>query len=484
MTLRARIAAVAALAVALAVVATAVFTYVAVRSSLRGEIDDSLTSRASGLGDFGGPDGDEPPPPRQGRRGAGSGRDRALPGRGSDLSRRLAPPDRPLGGAGAYAQFIRPSGTVVRPPGGDQVLPVTSEARALARAGSSASILTDATVDDTHVRVLTRAQPGGGAVQVARSLDEVDSQLKRILVALIVVGAIGIGLGGALGAVVARTALVPIGRFTARTERLREESDLSERMEVVGDDELARLARSYNATLDALERSAEAQRHLVADASHELRTPIASLRANIQTLGEADRLPPAEREQMRADIVGELDELTSLVGDVVELARGSKPALQQDDVRLDQVVGAVLERERRRAHDGVTLDATTLEAAVVLGEPDRITRAVTNLVGNAIKWSPPGGVVEVALEDGVLSVRDHGPGFDDEDLPHVFERFYRAASARSTSGSGLGLAIVAQAAEAHNGFAEAANAPGGGALLRVGFGPVLDEARAETVATP
>ena len=239
---------------------------------------------------------------------------------------------------------------MLRPPGAGDGIPVSDRARELARDGGQ-SFLADAEADGTHVRVFTQPQPGGGAVQVARSLDEVDSQLNRILVALIVVGAVGIALGGALGAVVARTALVPIGRFTARTEQLREQADLSERMEVVGDDELARLARSYNATLDALEASAEAQRHLVADASHELRTPIASLRANIQMLGDADRLPPAEREQMRADIVGELDELTSLVGDVVELARGSKPARQQDDVRLDEVVTAVVEREARRAPD-------------------------------------------------------------------------------------------------------------------------------------
>jgi two-component system sensor histidine kinase MprB len=252
-------------------------------------------------------------------------------------------------------------------------------------------------------------------------------------------------------------------------------------MEVVGDDELARLARSYNATLDALESSAAAQRHLVADASHELRTPIASLRANIQTLGEADRLPPEERERMRADIVGELDELTQLVGDVVELARGGKPGPAQDDVWLDQVVTAVAGREARRAPAGVELDTSLLEPTLIRGEPERMARAVTNLVGNAVKWSPPGSRVEIGLADGVLSVRDHGPGFDEADLPHVFERFYRSAAARGTSGSGLGLAIVAQAAEAHGGFAEAANADGGGALLRVGFGPVVTPDRAETL---
>jgi len=452
LTLRARIAAVAALAVALAVVATAVFTYVAVRSSLRGEIDDSLTARAGGLGAPGGPGrggpGGPPPPGRLGQR------------------------REPFGGPGSVAQFVRVDGTVLRPPGAGDGIPVSDRARELARGGGE-SFLADAQADGTHVRVFTRPQPGGGAVQVARSLEEVDSQLNRILVALTLVGGIGVAFGGALGAVVARTALVPISRFTARTEQLREQADLSERMEVAGDDELARLAGSYNATLDALEASVDAQRHLVADASHELRTPIASLRANIQMLGDAERLPPAERERMQADILGELDELTSLVGDVVELARGAKPAARHDDVRLDEVVAAVVAREARRA-PGVRIDAPDLVPTVVRGEPERIARAVANLVGNAIKWSPAGGTVEVGLAGGVLSVRDHGPGFEEADLQHVFERFYRAAEARGTSGSGLGLAIVAQAAEAHGGFAEAANADGGGALLRVGFGPVLE----------
>jgi len=273
---------------------------------------------------------------------------------------------------------------------------------------------------------------------------------------------------------------VPIARFTNRTEELAGDLDPSQRMEVVGDDELARLARSFNTTLDALERSVEAQRHLVADASHELRTPIASLRANIQTMQDEDRLPPDERERMREDIVGELDELTALVADVVELARGTKTGEGTDDVRLDQVVEELVARARRRAGGDITFEAA-LEPALVRGEPERISRAVSNLLGNAAKWSPPGATVEVALSDGVLTVRDHGPGFDEEDLPHVFERFYRAAAARGMSGSGLGLAIVQQAAEAHGGFAEASNAPGGGALLRVSFGP--SEAEGDSLGT-
>jgi two-component system sensor histidine kinase MprB len=349
---------------------------------------------------------------------------------------------------------------------------VEEQALEIAAEGSG-SYLTDMTVDGVHVRVLTEALPGRGALQVARPLDEVDRQLDRVLLVLLFVGAGGVALGAGLGAVVARTALAPIDRFTRRTERLAADPDPSERMEVGGGQELARLARSFNATLDSLERSVEAQRQLVADASHELRTPIASLRANIQTLGEADRLPAEEREALRADVVGELDELTALVADVVELARGAAPGELNGEVRLDQIVEAAAERAQARAGGRVDFRVRT-SPAVVRGDPGRIHRAVSNLVDNAVKWSPPDGVVELELAGGVLSVRDHGPGFDEADLPHVFERFYRADGARGLPGSGLGLAIVRQAAEAHGGFVEAANAPAGsGALLRVSFGQAL-----------
>ena len=290
-------------------------------------------------------------------------------------------------------------------------------------------------------------------------------------------------MAAVLGGVVARAALAPVARFTRQTEALTANPDLSQRLEIDGQDELARLARSFNATLDALERSAEAQRQLVADASHELRTPIASLRANIQVLQDADLLPEADRESLRADIIAELDELTALVGDVVELARGAKPSDVVDDVRIDQIVRALVERAERRAGDGVVF-RSTLQATVVSGEPERISRAVSNLLGNAHKWSPPGGLIEIDLHDGTLAIRDHGPGFGEADLPHVFDRFYRADNARGMPGSGLGLAIVRQAAEAHGGWVTAANAPDGGAVVTVAFGPsvVVSDDEAESTA--
>jgi two-component system sensor histidine kinase MprB len=308
---------------------------------------------------------------------------------------------------------------------------------------------------------------------VARPLTEVDDVLDEVLVALIIVGLAGIALAALLGALVARTALDPIARFTRRTEAIAAKPDVTERMEVVGRDELARLAQSFNTTLEALERAVESQRQLVADASHELRTPIASLRANIQTLEEADRLPAHELEALRADIVAELDELTALVGDVVELARGGRPPDALDDVQLDELVAAVVDRARRRANSHVSYRAD-LEPTVVRGEPDRIARAVSNLLDNARKWSPDRGTVEVELRDGTLVVRDHGAGFADEDLPNVFDRFYRAKAARGMPGSGLGLAIVRQIAEMHGGHAAAENAPDGGAVMRVRFGPETD----------
>ena len=303
---------------------------------------------------------------------------------------------------------------------------------------------------------------------MARPLTEVDKELSRLLLILAIVAVAGIALAAALGALVARAALAPIARFTSRTETLAGGLDLSQRLPSGGRDELARLAASFNATLDALERSVEAQRNLVADASHELRTPIASLRANIQTLADADRLPPEDQAGLRADIVSELDELTRLVGDVVELARGTERKGAVGDVALDEIVSAAVQRSQRRSDLAFHVN---LEPTLVSGVADRIDRAVSNLLENACKWSPPGEPIEVDLQDGLLTIRDHGPGFAESDLPHVFERFYRADAARKQPGSGLGLAIVRQAAEAHGGSVVAENAPGGGALVKIGFGP-------------
>lgn len=472
MSLRSRIAAVASLSVALAVLAAAIGLYVAVRSDLRGEIDHALLARAQafprppvspGTGTNGYPGGSGSPPGDGARAGDG----RRFPG---------AVEPAPFGAASGYVQFISRQGSVFVP-GGQGASPtritISAGDRQIAAQGSG-SRLTDRSVKGTKLRVLTLGT-ADGAVLIARPLTEVEHELSRLLLILALIGGGGIVLAALLGTLVARTALAPIVRFTNRTETLTGSLDLSERLDVEGRDELARLAESFNGTLDALERSVQAQRHLIADASHELRTPISSLRANIQILGEAERLPPQEQEGLRRDIIEELDELTALVGDVLELARGAAPAGAPDDVRLDELVVATVQRAQRRGDLHYELE---LEPTTVSGPGDRIGRAVSNLIDNAAKWSPAGATVEVVLKEGVLSVRDHGPGFQEADLPFVFDRFYRAEDARKLPGSGLGLAIVRQAAESCGGFVEAQNAVGGGALLRVGFGTPVTPAPA------
>jgi two-component system sensor histidine kinase MprB len=309
---------------------------------------------------------------------------------------------------------------------------------------------------------------------VALPLTQVDDALSHQLLLLVIIAAAGIALAALLGLLVARTALAPIARFTRQTEAIAANPERldSERVDVHGGDELARLAQTFNNTLDALERSVQSQRNLVADASHELRTPIATIRANLQLMRDEELLSAADREALRHDVIEELDELTALVGDVVELARGTKLAGEPAEVRVDQIVSGAVERTRRRAPQlAVT---ASLEPTLVHGEGDRIARAVANLLDNAAKYGQSGGAIEVALAAGTLTVRDHGPGFHEEDLPFVFDRFHRARDARSQPGSGLGLAIVRQAADAHGGFVRASNASGGGALLEIGFGPTLE----------
>jgi two-component system sensor histidine kinase MprB len=492
-SLRLRIAAVGGVAVALAVLAAAVGIYLAVRSDLRGQIDQSLTQRAQEfvsaplLHDQAGPSDDLPLGGKGSTSGTGAGG--APPALRARLGEHGPLPDfvQPgrFGGAAGYVQFVSAKGVVDAPGGQGSTpqIPPNPRDEQIAASGHG-SALSDRTVKGTHLRVLTLGTPAastgqgggtataGGAVMIARPLSEVDHELHRILLILLIIGVAGIALGAVLGALVARTALAPIARFTRRTESLAGELGLSERLDVSGGEELERLATSFNTTLDALERSLLAQRQLIADASHELRTPIASLRANIQTLEDAHRLAPAEQQRLRADIIDELDELTTLVGDVVELARGSRAPSERSEVRLDELAAEAVARARRRGELRFELD---LQPTVVRGEADRINRAISNLLDNARKWSPPGGVIEVSLRDGVLVVRDHGPGFGEHELGKVFERFYRSERARKLPGSGLGLAIVRQAAEAHGGYARAANAnaDGGGALMEVSFGPVL-----------
>ncbi|HEY1457346.1 MAG TPA: HAMP domain-containing sensor histidine kinase, partial [Solirubrobacteraceae bacterium] len=250
--------------------------------------------------------------------------------------------------------------------------------------------------------------------------------------------------------------------------------DLSRRIAPASEDEIGRLAVSFNAMMDALERSmsaldasVHAQRQLVADASHELRTPVTSLRTNIEILQQTDDMDPAERRRMLADVVGQIEELTLLMNDLIDLARGDQPHSQTEDVRLDLLISEAIDRTRRHAPDSVF--HIDLQPMVIPGLPARLDRAINNLLDNAVKYSDPGAPVHVSLHDGQVVVRDHGSGIRAEDLPHVFDRFYRGAEARGRPGSGLGLAIVRQVAEQHGGTVSAESPADGGTLICMRF---------------
>jgi len=300
-------------------------------------------------------------------------------------------------------------------------------------------------------------------------VDELLSHLRLILVAICLGG---IALAALLGRLVAGAAVLPVKRLTRATEHVAETMDLSGRIRSAGEDEIGRLAVSFNAMLDALEQSmraldqsVHAQRQLVADASHELRTPVTSLRTNIEILQQAEGMGTEDRRRLLDDVVEQIEELTLLMNDLIELARGEEPRADTEDMRLDVVVSEVVDRARRRA-PGTQFDVE-LEPTVVAGVPARLERAVSNLIDNAVKYSPPGEPVEVRLRGRELTVRDHGPGISEQDLPYVFDRFYRGAEARGRPGSGLGLAIVRQVAAQQGGTVAAEHAPGGGALMRL-----------------
>lgn len=438
MTLRARLTLSAAAAVALAVVLASIAVYFVVRSELRGEVDDALKGRANAIA--------QP-----------FDRDSNFPN--------VPPPI--LGGPGGYVQLVSADGRAARERGSTLALPVTARTQAVA-AGTNGAYFSDATVAGTRVRILTVPYREGLALQIARPLTEVDDVLSRLRWILLFVACAGVGIAALLGLAVARSALAPTRKLTETAEEITATGDLSRRVETERTDELGRLAGAFNTMLAALEGSVEAQRRLVSDASHELRTPLTSLRTNVALLGRPNALRGTERKRVLADVDAEIEELSRLVTDVVDLARDGEPQLAEEDVRLDLVVADAVDRARRHA-PGVTFE-TTLAESVVRGTPERIHRAVANLLDNAAKWSPAGQPVEVAVEGDVVTVRDHGPGIPEEELPHVFDRFHRAPDARGMPGSGLGLAIVRQVAEAHGGTVTAERAEGGGTVFRLALG--------------
>jgi two-component system sensor histidine kinase MprB len=458
--LRRRVGIAAAAAVGVAVVLACCVAYVVVRGQLRGQVDSALRAQASVIerGDFG-------------------SLARPLPG---------IPPS--AGGPAPYVQAVLADGTVL-PRQGGVALPVNSHVTALAANGGG-RYMTDIHVGGSDLREIAFQVPGLSyngqpvAVQLARPLNSVDNVLSklRLILALVIVG--GVALALVLGRLAARRVLAPLAEVADTAQHIGETEDLTSRIRVHADDEVGQLATRFNWMLerletsrDALDESVRAQRQLVADASHELRTPVTSLRTNIELMMANPGLSDDERRRMLADVVEQTEELTALIGDLIELARGDLPAGETEDVRLDHVVEGSIDRARRNFL-GVRFESS-LETVVVMGVPDRLGRAVNNLLDNAARHSPPNGVVEVSVDREGVRVRDHGPGVDPDDLPYVFDRFYRGAGSRGRQGSGLGLAIVRQVAEQHGGSVDVENDPDGGAVFTMRLPVASEEASSD-----
>ena len=367
-------------------------------------------------------------------------------------------------------QVIDTTGAVVSGGG----LPVTGQVRLVA-VNLAPSFFTTVTVDGNEMREYvehlppgTTVQDGilgdGGALQIATLLN-VGSELDKLALLLGAVALVGVLLAVALGWLVARTALVPLNSLTDTVEDLAETTDVTRRLSPGRPDELGRLRRTFNRLLEALESSRRAQSQLVLDASHELRTPLTSLRTNLEVIRRVEELSAEDRSVLVDDVLVQLQELTDIVGDLAELARGDRGPAAREPLRLDLLVQdevAVQNTHGRSKDVHFELRATP---CWVVGSDDGLRRAVGNLLDNARKWSPAGEPVSVECHEGTVVVRDHGPGVAEADLPHIFDRFYRSPAARGLPGSGLGLAIVAQVVKAEGGTIVAENDPLGGARM-------------------
>lgn len=320
--------------------------------------------------------------------------------------------------------------------------------------------------DGTSYRIVAVPYEDDQALVIAQSMEPQERTLRKLGAATLLLGAVGLAIAGVAGWAVARNGLRPVRRLTDSVERVARTAQLAP-LTVEGDDEVARLATAFNQLIAAVSSAQQRQRQLVADASHELRTPLTSLRTNLDLLAQADAspglMPDSARRELLDDVQAQAEEMTTLITDLVELARDEPIQADLEDLDLADVLDRALARVRLRA-PGIDFDVSA-RSWVVHGEAGPLERAITNLLDNAAKWSPAGGTVHVQLNGGTLVVTDEGPGFSADDLPHVFERFYRASESRGMAGSGLGLSIVQQIATRHGGAVSARNAPQGGAQL-------------------
>ncbi|ANS26618.1 HAMP domain-containing sensor histidine kinase [Rhodococcus opacus] len=437
-SLRWRVTLLAASVVAIAVAVMAIAAYAVVSRALYADVDNQLRTRASALID----------------------------------SNLVTFDPRYIAGATLYTTdisvaLIFPDLDTYTPPGSS--VPIGEPELSVARGERDTSLRTA-----DNQRVLAERTQDGSTLVIAQRLAPTGAVLDRLAWVLFIVGGCGVVLAAAAGTTVGRTGLRPIARLTAATERVARTDDLTP-MPVTGNDELARLTESFNTMLRALAESRERQSRLVADAGHELRTPLTSLRTNMELLIASSRpgaphIPDEDMAELRTDVVAQIEELSQLVGDLVDLAREDAPETVFERVDLSEVVDRSLERARRRRNE---IDFTAVTVPwFVYGDHAGLSRAVLNVLDNAAKWSPTGEQVRVAMKpagDGLLelTVDDAGPGIPEEDRELVFDRFYRSTASRSMPGSGLGLAIVRQVVVKHGGTIAVDVSERGGALIRI-----------------
>nr|MDQ6911196.1 HAMP domain-containing histidine kinase [Actinomycetota bacterium] len=370
----------------------------------------------------------------------------------------------PLANFDAVVQVVDRNGRVIQSIADQPELPLSAHDRALAQSGGRPKFR-DVTIVGTHYRLLTTPLRHGGAVQIARSLEENDNVLSTLRGRLFVIGAIGTLLAGLVAWAVARRATRPIQHLTEAAEHVATTQDLAVPIPVRGNDEVGRLAASFNTMLVALDTSREQQRMLVVDASHELRTPLTAVRTNIDFLARAKTLSSDERNKLVAETRLELDELTNLVGELVELATDVRTEEPVEAVDLAEVAEDVASRFQRRT--GRVVPVAVSGACTIEGRKSMLDRAISNLVDNALKFSAAPDPVEIEVRATTVEVRDRGAGIAGEDRPKVFDRFYRAREARTLPGSGLGLAIVKQIAELHGGNVTLSSRQDGGTVARL-----------------
>ncbi|MHC0429560.1 HAMP domain-containing sensor histidine kinase [Streptomyces sp. O3] len=441
--LRTRLALLVATAVALAVAAVAASSWLLTRQQLRNELDTSLHSMNASRSYLSATVTDC------------QDQSRTSPGTAAPST--------------AYVQVVRPDGT--RCVGlGSKALQVQESDLDVAQQLIPDTLHDGHTDDGQKVRVLTRRDSTTGlTVSIARPLSEIDGALNQLALLLLTVAGIGVLGAGAAGLWIARTGLRPVNDLTGAVEHIARTQDLTVRIPLAGDsdDEIARLSRSFNAMTSALASSRDLQQQLIADAGHELRTPLTSLRTNIDLLARSEEtgraIPPDDRRALLASVRAQMTELASLITDLQELSRPEAPASGRVQVvALHEIAETALERARLRAGPELTLTAD-LAPWYVRAEPPALERALVNLLDNAVKFSPPHSTVDVTLgRRGELTIRDHGPGIPPDELPYVFDRFWRSPTARSLPGSGLGLSIVARTVQECGGQVTLRAAPGGG----------------------